>query len=108
MKLLIAIVQDTDADDAIAAIIGANYRVTRVASSGGFFRQGNTTLFCGIEDDQVSRVISLLRQTCKQRTRTVPIAPQSAESPMMIGAYAEVVVGGATVFVVDIEHFEQI
>lgn len=108
MKLIIAVVQDTDADDAIAALVEAGYRVTRVASTGGFFRQGNTTLLCGVDDEAVCHVVRLLRHTCQQRTRTVPVAPQSAESPMMIGTYAEVAVGGATLFVMDVEHFEQL
>lgn len=108
MKLVIAVVQDLDADDVVSAITAAGFRVTRVASTGGFFRQGNTTVFCGVADDKVQALIKLLRKTCKRRTRMMPIAPQSAESPMTVGAYVEVTVGGATIFVLDIEHYEQI
>jgi uncharacterized protein YaaQ len=108
MKLVIAVVQDLDADDVIETITEAGYRVTRVASTGGFFRQGNTTLFCGVKDDHVQQLITLLRKTCTRRTRMMPIAPHSAEHPMTVGAYVEVTVGGATIFVMDVEHFEQI
>jgi len=108
MKLVIAVVQDLDADDVIEAITAENYRVTRVASTGGFFRQGNTTLLCGVQDDQVQPLIALLRKTCKRRTRMMPIAPHSAEHPMTVGAYVEVTVGGATLFILDVEQFEQI
>lgn len=108
MKLVIAVVQDLDADDVVEAITAAGYRVTRVASTGGFFRQGNTTLLCGIQDDQVQALIALLRRTCKRRSRMMPIAPHSAEHPMTVGAYVEVTVGGATLFVLDVERFEQI
>jgi len=108
MKLVIAIVQDLDADAVVEAITEAGYRVTRVATTGGFFRQGNTTLLCGIQDDQVQPLIALLRRTCKRRTRMMPIAPHSAEHPMTVGAYVEVTVGGATIFVLDVRHFEQI
>ncbi|GAB4574521.1 MAG: cyclic-di-AMP receptor [Anaerolineae bacterium] len=108
MKLVVAVVQDLDADDVIESLTAAGYRVTRVASTGGFFRQGNTTLFCGVADEQVQHLIGLLRKTCKRRSRMMPIAPHSAEYPMTVGAYVEVTVGGATVFVLDVEHFEQI
>jgi uncharacterized protein YaaQ len=108
MKLVIAVVQDLDADDVVEAITAAEYRVTRVASTGGFFRQGNTTLLCGVQDDRVQALIDLLRRTCKRRSRMMPIAPHSAEHPMTVGAYVEVTVGGATLFVLDVERFEQI
>jgi uncharacterized protein YaaQ len=108
MKLVIAVVQDLDADDVTEKVTEAGYRVTRVASTGGFFRQGNTTLLCGVPDDKVPHLIDLLRQTCKRRNRMMPIAPHSAEHPMTVGAYVEVTVGGATIFVLDVEHFEQI
>lgn len=108
MKLIIAVVQDLDADDVVEAITAAGFRVTRVASTGGFFRQGNTTLFCGVDDEKVQPLIALLRKTCKRRNRMMPIAPHSAEHPMTVGAYVEVTVGGATIFVLDVDHFEQI
>jgi uncharacterized protein YaaQ len=108
MKLVVAVVQDLDADDVVDALTENGYRVTRVASTGGFFRQGNTTLFCGVQDDRLQPLFNLLRKTCKRRNRMMPIAPHSAEHPMTVGAYVEVTVGGATIFVLDIEHFEQI
>ncbi len=108
MKLVIAIVQDLDADDVVEAITDAGYRVTRIASTGGFFRQGNTTLFCGVEDSQVQSLISLLRKVCQRRSRMLPLAPHSAEQPLTVGAYVEVTVGGATIFVLDVEQYEQI
>ncbi len=108
MKLVIAVVQDLDADDVVSVLTQAGYRVTRIATTGGFFRQGNTTLLSGVEDEQVAGLIALLRKTCKRRTRMMPIAPNSAEHPIMIGAYVEVTIGGATLFVFNVEHFEQV
>ena len=108
MKMVIAVVQDLDADDTVEALTEAGYRVTRAATTGGFFRQGNTTLFCGVADERVQPLINLLRQTCKRRSRMMALAPHSAEHPMTVGAYVEVTVGGATLFVLDVEHFEQI
>lgn len=108
MKLVLAVVQDLDADDAVAALTEANYRVTRVASTGGFFRQGNTTLLCGVEDAQVADLIAILRRVCKRRTHMKPIASHPTDPSAMLGAYVEVPVGGATLFVLDVERFEHI
>ena len=107
MKLVIAVVQDQDAADAIQALNDAGYRVTRVASTGGFFSEGNTTLLCGVEDAAVPKVIALLKRTCEKRTRLIPSGPNIVESAAMMGAFVEVEVGGATIFVLDVEHFEQ-
>ncbi len=87
MKLILAIVRDTDDRAVIDALITRTYRVTRVASTGGFLRRGNVTLMIGVEADQVQPVLDLIRETC------------SAPEPLQ---------HRATVFVVDMPHFEQI
>jgi uncharacterized protein YaaQ len=108
MKLIVAVVQDQDADRTIQALTDANYRVTRVATTGGFFSVGNTTLLCGVADSAVEDVIKILKRTCERRTRLIPAGPNIVESAAMMGAFVEVEVGGATVFVLDVEHFEQV
>mgnify|MGYP000077961854 CR=1 FL=1 len=108
MKLVLAIVQDIDADAAIKALTEKGQRVTRMASTGGFFRQGNTTLFCATEDDQVDAVLDVLRQVCQQRTRLHPIHLDPTEPIAMGVAYTEIPIGGATIFVFNIERYEQI
>lgn len=108
MKLIFAIVQDQDADRTIKGLNEAGYRVTRVASTGGFFRVGNTTLLTGVNDDNVETVIRVLKTTCERRTRLIPAGPNIVESAAMMGAFVEVEVGGATVFVLDVEQFEQV
>lgn len=107
MKLIIAIVQDQDADRTIQALNTAGLRVTRVASTGGFFSVGNTTLLIGVDDARVSSVIAILKETCERRTRLIPAGPNVVESAAMMGAFIEVEVGGATIFVLNVEHFEQ-
>ena len=108
MKLIMAVVQDIDADTAIKALVKAGHRVTRIASTGGVFRQGNTTFMTGVEDEQVDEVLTILRRTCSRRTRLLPASPDPVEPATMWTATVEVPVGGATVFVVDVERFEQI
>ncbi len=87
MKLMIAIVRDTDDRQVIDALISRGYRVTRVASTGGFLRRGNVTLLIGLEPDQVQPVLDVMRDAC---------APPDAGQ------------NRATVFVVDSPLFEQI
>jgi len=87
MKLIIAIVRDIDDSAVINQLISNNYRVTRMASTGGFLRRGNVTLLIGVDADQVDKVIDLIKNTCRQ--------PESGEHK-------------ATVFIVDAPQFEQV
>lgn len=108
MKLVVAIVQDYDANQLLTAITDAGFRATRIGSTGGFLRLGNTTLLVGVEDYHVSRVLRIIETNCRERTETV--------QPEIIGDIHEwyppdlvdVVVGGATVFVVNVERFERV
>jgi uncharacterized protein YaaQ len=105
-KLILAIVQSEDADDALGALTGRGLRVTRLASTGGFLRQGNTTLLVGTTQARVEEALDVLRATCRTRSAHVAVP---AEPPSLVHSYLiEVEVGGATVFVMDISHYEQI
>jgi uncharacterized protein YaaQ len=106
MKLVIAVVQDEDSEAAVQALTERGYRVTRLATTGGFLRRGNTTLMIGVEDAQVDEVVGVLRQKCRRRTVFTPLV---SETPMMLpSSVVEVEVGGATVFVINMERFEQV
>jgi uncharacterized protein YaaQ len=62
MKLIIAIVHDTDAEAIVNRLVAQSYRVTRIASSGGFLRKGSVTLVIGVEPERVQAVIDLLKE----------------------------------------------
>jgi uncharacterized protein YaaQ len=62
MKLIIAIVRDTDAEATVNRLVAQGYRVTRIASSGGFLRKGSVTLVIGVEPEKVQAVIDLLKE----------------------------------------------
>jgi uncharacterized protein YaaQ len=64
MKLIVAIVRDSDSDTVVAGLVERHYRVTRIASSGGFLRRGNTTLWVGTEDETVDEALGLIRAAC--------------------------------------------
>lgn len=104
MKLLIAIVSNDDVRHLLNALMEAGHRATRLASTGGFLRKGNTTLLLGVKDNDVQQVLQILRQTCRRRTEPYPMS--IGEHPTVIPQETvEVEVGGATVFILPIEQF---
>jgi len=64
MKMIIAILHDVDNDPVSHALTSANFRVTTIASTGGFLRHGQTTLLIGTEDDQVESTLKIIKQNC--------------------------------------------
>lgn len=104
MKLILAILQDEDAPSTVQALVARGYRVTRIASTGGFLRRGNTTLLIGVEDAQVPEVVEILRRFCRTRTTYMPVAVEA--TGLLQAHMIEVEVGGATLFVLDVERFE--
>jgi len=109
MKLVIAVVQDDDVDDLVEKLVKEKTSSTKLASTGGFLRQGNTTLMIGVEKDRVDSVILLIKDICKSRKRvvTTPIPP-TGSAGVFIPYPIDITVGGATIFVVDIDRFEKI
>ena len=109
MKLIIAIVQDEDASRLINSLMSDGYRVTKLATTGGFLRSGNTTLLIGVEDDKLKNAMSIIEKVCKSRKQiaTSP-APISGTTGVYVPYPIEVTVGGATIFVLDVEQFTKI
>lgn len=109
MKLVIAIVQGEDADKTVQALAADGMPVTKVQSSGGFLQQGNATLFVGVEIDRVEKVISIIRENSRERSQYMtPIPPMVEPGEFVMPYPVEVQVGGATVFVVDVDRFEKL
>ncbi len=107
MKLIIAIVQDKDSNRLSGELVKANFRATKLASTGGFLRAGNTTFMIGIDDSQVEAVMSVINKSCKVREQLVtPVTPMSGTTDSYLPLPVEVQVGGATVFVMPVERFE--
>ena len=70
MKLVMAIVRDTDNDPVSRSLTNSGFRVTCVASTGGFWRRGQSTLLIGVEDDQLELALSIVRKTVTMPTET--------------------------------------
>ena len=107
MKMIIAIVNNDDSQDVMTALRKAHISVTKLASTGGFLMKGNTTFISGVENNEVDEVIELIREHSRRRTQLMPI-DYSQFNPGMVSYPVEVTVGGATIFVVDVEKFEKV
>jgi uncharacterized protein YaaQ len=109
VKLVVAIVQGEDAGRTAQALNNAGLSVTKLASSGGFLQQGNATLLIGVDEDRVDQVLQLIRENCRERSRYLtPIPPMVEPGEMFMPFPVEVQVGGATIFVLNVEQFEKL
>ncbi|MDP2873604.1 MAG: cyclic-di-AMP receptor [Bacillota bacterium] len=109
MKLIVAVVQDKDAIKLIEALMAKGYRATKLASTGGFLKEGNTTLLVGVNDHMVAEVLAIIKKMCKAREQLVtPLTPVGGPVDSYVPYPVEVVVGGATVFVLSVEQWEKV
>ncbi|HLR79533.1 MAG TPA: cyclic-di-AMP receptor [Bacillota bacterium] len=108
MKLIIAVVQDKDANRLVDALGENNFQTTKLATTGGFLKEGNTTLMIGCEDERIDDALDIIRDNCSQREQMVaPISPMGGNADTYIPRPVKVEVGGATVFILPIESFVQ-
>lgn len=106
MKLIIAIVQDDDAGDLIDCLTDEGFRVTKLATTGGFLKAGNTTLMIGVEEERVDSALGFIENICKTRKQVVTSpSPIVGSTGMYVPYPVEVQVGGATIFVIDVDKF---
>ena len=93
-KLIIAVVQNEDTDGVVDALLEAEFRATRLASTGGFLRRGNTTLMIGADEEEVDAVLDLIRRHARSAAETAD------------GGQSEP--AAATVFVLDLEEYQRL
>lgn len=103
MKLIIAIINHDDAGEVIRALTKAGFASTRVASTGGFLRAGNVTILVGVDAQRVDEAVEVIRGRAHARRQPAPSVEE--RDPIMP---LEIQVGGATIFVVDVERFERV
>lgn len=109
MKLVVAIVHTDDSNKLRQNLVKNNFGSTKLSTSGGFLTSSNATFIIGVDDTRVDELIELIKNTCK--TRTEYIASPASEffaSGAHIPMHLEVNVGGATVFVINVENFFKI
>ena len=107
MKLIFAIVSSDDSSSVQGGLTKAGFSVTKLATTGGFLMAGNTTFIIGTEDERVDEAIEIIGKHSKKRTQMVP-----SSASYGVGMYTsfpvEVQVGGATIFVMNVERFEKL
>jgi len=109
VKMVVAIMHGDDAGGCIEALADRGIPTTRLDSRGGFLQKGNATLLCGVAENQVEVVMGVLREHSKSRTEVLnPIPPIVEPGDIYVPYPVEVEVGGAVVFVLDVERFEKI
>jgi len=107
MKLVIAIINHDDTNTVTHALTRGGFSSTRLATVGGFLMAGNVTILVGVDESKVHDVIGIIREHSHSRKQMIPITTE-----LSYGYYpsvpVEVTVGGATMFVVDVERFERV
>jgi uncharacterized protein YaaQ len=106
VKMVVAVVHDHDAADLLESLTGNGFQTTKLASTGGFLREGNTTFIIGSDEEHVDEVLEIIKENCESRSKTV--APMSPVANSLEGYYSfpmEIKIGGATVFILDVEQF---
>lgn len=107
MKLVVAIVQDEDVRDLVDGLREKHIGSTKLSSTGGFLKQGNRTILIGVEDERVEEVMAIIGENCSEREIMATIPPMVEEASLILQSF-KVKVGGATVFVLDVEQFRKI
>ena len=105
MKLIFAIVQNDDSKRLIRTLVQHRRSVTRISTTGGFLHGGNTTLMIGVEKEKLDETLEIIKSKFSTRKEfmvipsTLPGYADSSPTPV------QVTLGGATVFIVDVEQF---
>lgn len=105
MKMILAIVSHDDANTVSTELMKKHFQVTKLATTGGFLKTGNTTMLVGTDDEKVDSAIAIIKQFSKKREEIIP-----SSSDLSTGLFSmpiAVAVGGATIFVLDVDRFEK-
>lgn len=105
MKLIVAIVQSEDAKRLQNAFIDNDVRATKLASTGGFLREGNTTFLVGVEDEDVDDVLTIIHENSQTREEVITPGLHPGISFEQQIDPVNITVGGATVFILPVDRF---
>jgi len=106
MKLVLAVIHDEDAHHLMERLTKEGFMATKLASTGGLLKTGNTTLFVGVGKEQVEQVVDIMKDVCKTCKKMSMINPPVSNIPdNMISFPVEITVGGATIFVLDVDQY---
>lgn len=106
MKLVIAIINNDDSQMVLSEIGRAGLYATKLSTTGSFLKAGNTTLIMGVEKERLDETLDILRNNCSKREEITQALPGFA-TELMQSVPVKITVGGATVFVLDVEQFHK-
>ena len=105
MKLIVSIVHSDDANQLITALRDGGFSSTKISTTGGFLREGNATILVGTEEERIPTVLDVIKRNCHTRTQYVnPLPPVMEPGELYMPNPVEVQVGGAVIFVLDVER----
>ncbi len=109
VKLVITVVHNRDKGKVTEELIRAGYKFTVIASTGGFLREGNTTLLIGVEEEERGALMEVIAKNCMAREQMLNVLPVEAApaAGAILASPVKVPVGGAVVFVLDVDQFER-
>jgi len=104
-ELLLAIIQGQDAEIAIDSLLEEGFGVTRLPSVGGFLGRRSATLMIGVKSEKTDQAVEILNNTCRKRVAFIAVPMEN--SPLPMPAPTPVTVGGASIFSLEVEHYEE-
>ena len=110
MKMIMAIIGSEDADDLVYELNQNSFFVTKLATMGGFLKKKSTTLMLGVDDERVEEAISIIRRMSGAREQLVYPPPTMAGNccpTVNMTVPMNMKVGGATIFVLNVENFQK-
>ncbi len=109
MKLILAIVNKEDADNLVGSLTKKNHQATKIDSIGGFLKKKNATVLVGVEKKKVNEIIKIIKECCHSR-KELTTPPPTVPSPdeVLMPDQAKITVGGATVFILNVEKIEKL
>lgn len=105
MKLVVCIVHNRDRNRLSDELVKSGFKFTVIGSTGGFLREGNTTMLVGMEDSEVEAFKQIVQDNCCMREQVVNVAPYEATTAAYMASPVKVPVGGAVMFVMEVGDF---
>ncbi len=109
MKLAVCIIHNRDKNRLFDALLKGGFKFTIISSSGGFLREGNTTLICGVEESEIINFKSIVSENCSSREQVVNVAAyEGTVGGPIFGSPIKVNVGGAVLFFLEVSEFGRV
>lgn len=107
MKMVLAIINYDDAQEVMDSLTQAGFSITKLATTDGFLKAGNVTVLIGLDEQRLDECFAVIRAHCSSRTEAIP-ATTEPELGFFPSTPVQIAVGGATVFVLNVERFEKL